>query len=46
MKPQYLLNIFLQRDVLLTDMKPGEVRELSREEIYSKLNIAVPEIRS
>ncbi len=26
-------------NVLLEDMKPGEVRELSREEIYGKLNI-------
>ena len=40
-----LLRVAIE-DVLLTDMKPGEVRELSREEIYSKLKIAVPEIRS
>ena len=27
-------------DVLLSDMKPGEVREIKREEIYDKLKIA------
>ena len=31
-------------DLLLTDMKPGEVREVSREAIYGKLKIALPEI--
>ena len=31
-------------DILLEDMKPGEVRELSREEIYSKLKINLPQI--
>jgi 23S rRNA pseudouridine2457 synthase len=29
-------------DVLLLDMKPGEVKELSREEIYSRLKITMP----
>jgi 23S rRNA pseudouridine2457 synthase len=31
-------------DVLLTDMKPGEVRELQAEEIYKKLNIPLPDL--
>ncbi|HEX7415323.1 MAG TPA: pseudouridine synthase [Bacteroidia bacterium] len=29
-------------DVLLLDMKPGEVRELKQEELYGKLKIALP----
>jgi 23S rRNA pseudouridine2457 synthase len=33
-------------DVLLLDMKPGEVREIKQEELYSKLKIALPEISS
>lgn len=30
-------------DILLLDMKPGEVKELSQQEIYSKLKISLPE---
>ena len=33
-------------DILLLDMKPGEVRELPQEEIYSKLKISPPQILS
>jgi len=29
-------------DMLLLDMKPGEVREIAQEEIYSKLKIQLP----
>jgi 23S rRNA pseudouridine2457 synthase len=29
-------------DVLLLDMKPGEVREIKQEELYGKLKIALP----
>ncbi len=29
-------------DILLLDMKPGEVKELSQQEIYSKLKIQIP----
>ena len=36
-----LLRVAIE-DLLLSDMKPGEVRELSREELYGKLNIALP----
>jgi 23S rRNA pseudouridine2457 synthase len=31
-------------DILLLDMKPGEVREIAQEEIYSKLKIEIPKI--
>ncbi len=33
-------------DVLIEDMKPGEVRELLREEIYEKLKIEMPKVNS